>query len=120
MLAQAARRLAAIGTEFAVAQSNTVRQPLEGLWNEGSGAGHGNCAGAAFPMELDMDIAASTPVDTIMRKWPGTIREFLNHRMNCPGCPIACFHTVADACREHHVDIEDFLAGLRRHATDAA
>ena len=67
-----------------------------------------------------MDIASSTPVDHIMREWPATIRAFLNHRMNCPGCPIACFHSVADACREHHVDINVFLADLRRHAAEAA
>jgi hypothetical protein len=28
------------------------------------------------------------------------------------GCPIACFHTVDDACREHGVDREAFLAAL--------
>lgn len=66
------------------------------------------------------NIDLSTPVDDIMRKWPGTIRAFLNHRMNCPGCPIACFHTVADACREHHVEVDDFLDELRRLAVRAA
>lgn len=66
------------------------------------------------------DIASTTLVDDIMRKWPGTIRAFLDHRMNCPGCPIACFHTVADACREHHVDTEVFLRDLRLRAVEAA
>jgi len=66
------------------------------------------------------DIDISTPVDDIMRKWPGTIRAFLDHRMNCPGCPIACFHTVADACREHHVEVDVFLDDLRRLAVRAA
>lgn len=66
------------------------------------------------------DIALSTPVDDIMRRWPGTIRAFLDHRMNCPGCPIACFHTVADACREHHVEAEVFLQDLRARAVQAA
>lgn len=59
-----------------------------------------------------MDIDRSTLVDDVMRKWPATIRAFLDNRMNCPGCPIACFHTVADACREHHVDPDSFLAEL--------
>jgi len=66
------------------------------------------------------DIDISTPVDDIMRKWPGTIRAFLDHRMNCPGCPIACFHTVADACREHGVAADDFLADLRSMVALAA
>ena len=78
---------------------------------------HGSSAwgGTGPTMEFDMrEIDCKTPVDQVMRTWPGTIRAFLDHRMNCPGCPIACFHTVADACREHHVDSETFLADLRR------
>lgn len=66
------------------------------------------------------NITLATPVDGIMRRWPATIRSFLDHRMNCPGCPIACFHSVADACREHHVDAEAFLAGLHARTAEAA
>ena len=33
--------------------------------------------------------------------------------MSCVGCPIACFHTVDDACREHGTDRARFLADLR-------
>jgi hybrid cluster-associated redox disulfide protein len=64
----------------------------------------------------DLEIGASTLVDDVMRTWPGTIRTFLDHGMNCPGCPIACFHTVADACREHHVDMAVFLRDLEGRA----
>lgn len=64
-------------------------------------------------MEHGMNIEHATLVDDIMRSWPATIRAFLDNRMNCPGCPIACFHTVADACREHHVDTDAFLHELR-------
>lgn len=66
------------------------------------------------------EIVLSTPVDEIMRRWPATIRSFLDHRMNCPGCPIACFHTVADACREHHVEPDVFLRDLHIRAVQAA
>ena len=55
-------------------------------------------------------------VDDVMRNWPTTIRIFLDHRMNCPGCPIACFHTVADACREHGVGVDPFQRELGRAA----
>jgi len=51
-------------------------------------------------------------VDEVMRRSPQTIRVFLEFDMRCVGCPIACFHTVADACREHGVDRELFLAAL--------
>ena len=63
-----------------------------------------------------MTIESTQPVDDVMRRWPATIRVFLNHRMRCVGCPIACFHTVEDACREHKVDRAAFLADLRAAA----
>ena len=47
-----------------------------------------------------------------MRTAPHTIRVFLAFRMACVGCPIATFHTVDDACREHGIDREKFLAAL--------
>lgn len=50
----------------------------------------------------------------VMRKWPETIRIVLNHHMLCVGCPIAPFHTIADACREHDVDQASFLDALNR------
>lgn len=59
-----------------------------------------------------MWIRFDTPVDDVMRGRPATIRVFLDFRMSCVGCPIACFHTVDDACREHGVDRERFLAAL--------
>jgi hybrid cluster-associated redox disulfide protein len=64
-------------------------------------------------------IEFTTPVDDVMRCCPATIRVFLDYRMRCVGCPIACFHTVADACREHGVDHAGFLSDLRRVATGA-
>ena len=64
-----------------------------------------------------MDIEPSQLVD-VMRRWPSTIRVFLDHGMRCVGCPIACFHTVEDACREHGADPGGFLADLRASAED--
>ena len=62
------------------------------------------------PVEPDL----SYSVDEIMRTWPQTIRVFLDHRMNCVGCPIGSFHSIADSCREHGVDVDVFAAALRR------
>jgi len=63
-----------------------------------------------------MSIESTQSVDDVMRRWPATIRVFLNHGMHCVGCPIACFHTVDDACREHAVDRAAFMADLRAMA----
>lgn len=56
-------------------------------------------------------------VDEVMRTWPQTIRVFLGHGMKCVGCPIGVFHTVEDACAEHHVDSQGFVAALEEAAT---
>jgi hybrid cluster-associated redox disulfide protein len=64
-------------------------------------------------MEAAVPIQFTTLVDDIMRRWPATLRVFLDRKMHCVGCPIACFHTVDDACREHGADRARFLADLR-------
>lgn len=59
-------------------------------------------------------------VDEVMRRWPATIRAFLDFRMNCVGCPIAGFHTVEDACREHGCVPGDFMSAILATAAGAA
>lgn len=51
-------------------------------------------------------------VDDVMRASPQTIRVFLKFKMGCVGCPIASFHTIEDACREHGVEPAGFLQAL--------
>jgi hybrid cluster-associated redox disulfide protein len=55
-------------------------------------------------------------VAEVMRRWPATIRIFLDFRMGCVGCPISSFHDIEEACREHGVDRQAFLAALHRAA----
>jgi hybrid cluster-associated redox disulfide protein len=64
-------------------------------------------------MENAMPIGFDDLVSDVMNDWPATIRVFLDFRMGCVGCPIACFHTVGDACSEHRVDRDAFLKALR-------
>ena len=66
-----------------------------------------------MPIEPDM------LVDGVMRRWPTTIRIFIEHRMHCVGCPIACFHTIEDAAREHGLSRDALLADLRACAAAA-
>jgi len=60
-----------------------------------------------------MPIKLDDLVDEVMRSHPTTIRVFLDFKMGCVGCPIACFHTIDDACAEHRVDRGAFLRALR-------
>ena len=59
-----------------------------------------------------MPIEPNDLVDEVMRSHP-TIRVFIDFKMGCVGCPIACFHTVDDACAEHGIDRVAFLRVLR-------
>jgi hybrid cluster-associated redox disulfide protein len=65
-----------------------------------------------------MPIGFDDIVGEVMTARPATIRVFLDFRMGCVGCPILAFHTVDDACMEHGVDRDEFLAALRA-ATNA-
>lgn len=59
-------------------------------------------------------------VDEVMRRWPDTIRIFLDFRMRCVGCPIGAFHSIEEACDEHDVDTDVFLSKILETARPAA
>jgi hybrid cluster-associated redox disulfide protein len=63
-----------------------------------------------------MPIRLDDLVDDVMNDVPETIGVFLEFRLRCVGCPIARFHTIEDACREHGVDRDVFLKALRARA----
>ena len=52
-------------------------------------------------------------VDQVMNRWPASIRVFMDFRMGCVGCPIATFHSVDEAGREHEIDPGVLLLALR-------
>jgi hybrid cluster-associated redox disulfide protein len=64
-------------------------------------------------MGQDARSMADFTVDEVMRRWPATIRIFLDFRMGCVGCPIAAFHSVEEACNEHDVNLAAFLPRLQ-------
>ncbi len=59
-------------------------------------------------------VTGEMSIDKMMRAWPLTIHVVLKHRMLCVGCPVASFHTISDACREHGVDESLFLNDVAR------
>jgi hybrid cluster-associated redox disulfide protein len=71
-------------------------------------------------MKKDAVPTADLMVDDVMRRWPSTIRVFLDFRMRCVGCPIATFHSVDEACDEHSVNPAAFLSKLRDTARATA
>jgi hybrid cluster-associated redox disulfide protein len=53
-------------------------------------------------------------LDRLFALCPQAAAPFLARRMLCPGCPIAPFHTVGDACAEYGLEEAAFRAQLRR------
>lgn len=51
-------------------------------------------------------------VSEIMRRWPATMRLFIERRLLCVGCPIAPFHTLTDVAREHFADYDNLVAAV--------
>lgn len=51
-------------------------------------------------------------VDEVMRKWPWTIRVFIQFGMKCVGCPFGPFHSIDHACDEHGIKRAAFMAAL--------
>ena len=52
-------------------------------------------------------------VDQVMNRWPASIRVFMNFKMSCVGCPIATFHSVDEASRQHKIDAAAVLGALQ-------
>jgi hybrid cluster-associated redox disulfide protein len=62
---------------------------------------------------MDAELSELRLVDDVMRQWPAVIGVFLKHRLHCVGCPIGRLHTIRDACVEHQVDLDPFMADLQ-------
>ncbi|AXQ93076.1 DUF1858 domain-containing protein [Cereibacter azotoformans] len=63
-------------------------------------------------MRPDLD-DPDLPLSRLFDRWPATAAVFLTRRMLCPGCPIAPFHTVVEACAEYGLDEDEFRRALR-------
>lgn len=58
-------------------------------------------------------INADIRVHDLLSEYPILLQVFARAGMNCPGCPFDAFHTIADACREHHRDLNAFMNALK-------
>lgn len=105
----------------ALAQVQTIKLEFRGYSLKCRHLGR-SCAGTKKPLtdvimskftrEAHMPICFEDLVGEVMTARPATIRIFLDFRMSCVGCPIAGFHSVDDACKEHGIDRDKFLAAL--------
>ncbi|HET6520331.1 MAG TPA: DUF1858 domain-containing protein, partial [Geminicoccaceae bacterium] len=58
-------------------------------------------------------------VADVLRRWPATVRVFLDRRMACVGCAMAPFMTLAEAARSYGIDAAPLIEDLRRAAACA-
>lgn len=58
------------------------------------------------------DVFSDLCVAEVMRRWPTTIGVFIDLHMHCIGCPIATFHTLAEAANEHALSLDMLMAEI--------
>ncbi|MGI9402331.1 MAG: DUF1858 domain-containing protein [Rhizobiaceae bacterium] len=63
-------------------------------------------------MQHQMQFQLDTLIDEVMRRNPATIKVLIDENMHCIGCPLAGFHSVADAALEHDKEPTKFLEAL--------
>ena len=59
-------------------------------------------------------ITADSLVQHVVEHYPRTIAIFARHGLQCVGCYISPFHTIADTAREYALAIEPLLSDLNR------
>jgi hybrid cluster-associated redox disulfide protein len=69
--------------------------------------------------ESARQITAENLVQEVVDRHPETITVFSHHGMNCVGCYVSPFHTIADCAREHSMQIELLLGDLNRAIANA-
>lgn len=59
------------------------------------------------------EITTGSVIEWVVNEYPATVPVFLRWRMQCVGCPIAPFESIADACRIYQEPVDRFLTELR-------
>jgi hybrid cluster-associated redox disulfide protein len=60
----------------------------------------------------DRPITAGSLVQEVIECHPQTIAVFVHHGLQCVGCDISPFHTIADTAREYALALEPLLGDL--------
>ncbi|MBO6518413.1 MAG: DUF1858 domain-containing protein [Rhodospirillales bacterium] len=53
-------------------------------------------------------------VGDILARWPDSADAFNQHKMACPGCVMAPFMTLAEACDAYGLDLDEVADTLRQ------
>ncbi|HEX5417901.1 MAG TPA: DUF1858 domain-containing protein [Chloroflexota bacterium] len=61
-------------------------------------------------------ISEDINVDELVTRYPETAGVFVRHRMNCVGCDVARFETLAEVCRIYRQPLDQILIEIRQAA----
>lgn len=70
-------------------------------------------------IERNREITTDSMIDWVLDEYPTTVPVFLRWRMQCVGCPMARFESIAEACTIYQRPLERFLSELRLAAAQA-
>jgi hybrid cluster-associated redox disulfide protein len=63
---------------------------------------------------LAEQITADCLVHDVIDRHPQTVAVFVQYRLQCIGCYISPFHTIADVAREYALGLESLLVDLNQ------
>ncbi len=61
-------------------------------------------------------IVRDLTVDEVMRRWPQTMPVFVKLKLNCVGCDMAPFETIADVANTYGLGLDMLLGELNAAA----
>lgn len=65
-------------------------------------------------------ITAEMVAKEVVTKYPQTIKVFFRHGMQCTGCYICEFHSIAESAKEWNVELEPLLSALNAAIVEEA
>ena len=57
-------------------------------------------------------ITAEMNINEVVAKYPRTVKVFFHHGMQCIGCYICDFHSIAEGAKQYGVELESLLNDL--------
>lgn len=70
------------------------------------------------PEQGPVPISADLIIADVLDRWPETIPVFLKYKLDCVGCDMALFDTLADAIRIYQLPRQQFLDDLQQAIRD--
>jgi len=66
-----------------------------------------------------MTISKDMPISEIVRKYPQTVKVFLQHGLMCIGCAAARFENLEQGATAHGIDVEALVKDLNAAVEDS-